>query len=294
MGSSDAIFVVGAGRVGAALATALARAGATVVGVWSRSEAGASRAGALAGVPAHHGALPVAISEATVVLVPVPDRVLSAVSGALLEGGLLRNARAVLHCAGGIPAAEALAPLRSAVPVGTFHPLVAIADPVRGAAWLSRCQVALEGDAEARAAGRDLAAVLGARAIELAAEALPLYHAAAVLASNHTVALVAAAAEVLAAAGVPAPVEALRPLLRSTVENLEALELADALTGPVRRGDVSTVERHLRVLADRAPGWVEIYRAGTIAAVRLARQLSQADPAVLDAMERLVVGPRRG
>jgi predicted short-subunit dehydrogenase-like oxidoreductase (DUF2520 family) len=284
---SEAIFVVGAGRVGAALATALARAGATVVGIWSRGEASAGRAGALAGVPAHHGALPAAIARATVVLVPVPDTVVPAVAGELLDGGLLRAARAVLHCSGGIPASQALAPLRSAVPVGTFHPLVAIADPARGAAWLSRCLVALEGEGEALAVGRGLAAVLGARAVELPAEALPLYHAAAVLASNHTVALVAAAADVLAAAGVPEPLEALRPLLRSTVENLESLELADALTGPVRRGDVATIERHLRVLAERSPELVDTYRACTIAAVRLARRLPESS-SLLDAVERAV------
>jgi predicted short-subunit dehydrogenase-like oxidoreductase (DUF2520 family) len=266
------VFVVGAGRVGTALALGLQRAGLPVVGLWTRDAVGATRVAALTGLPVHHGPFPVELASAEIVLLSVPDPVVRVVAGALLDGGLLRSAPVVLHCGGGHPAGEALGVLASAVSIGTLHPLLAIADPVRGAAWLARSIFVLEGDERACAVGRSLVEALGARHLTLPAGALRLYHAAAVMASNHGAALIAAATELLTAAGVDPSLAlpALLPLVASTLENLEALGPAEALTGPVRRGDPATVEAHLEAIAHAAPQHLALYAAGTRAAAALA------------------------
>jgi predicted short-subunit dehydrogenase-like oxidoreductase (DUF2520 family) len=92
----------------------------------------------------------------------------------------------------------------------------------------------------------DVVAALGGRAFAVADEHRAAYHAAAVIASNHLVALLGQAQRVAATAGVP--LAAYLDLVRQTVDNVAALGPAEALTGPVRRGDEATVARHLAVL----------------------------------------------
>jgi predicted short-subunit dehydrogenase-like oxidoreductase (DUF2520 family) len=98
-----------------------------------------------------------------------------------------------------------------------------------------------------------LAETLGLRPFPLADEDKPLYHAGAAMASNFLVTLHHAAARLFEESG--APPEALVPLMQRTIEN------GFVLTGPIARGDWSTVEAHLQALAERAPELVALYRA---------------------------------
>ena len=105
---------------------------------------------------------------------------------------------------------------------------------------------------------------LGLRPFRVAADQRAEYHAAATIASNHLVALLGQAARVADAAGVPA--EALLPLVRAAIDNVDALGAGDALTGPVARGDADTVARHLDALP---PDERATYRALAREALRL-------------------------
>jgi predicted short-subunit dehydrogenase-like oxidoreductase (DUF2520 family) len=116
-------------------------------------------------------------------------------------------------------------------------------------AWAA---VTAETDAAAARAGW-LAETLGLRAFPLADGDKPLYHAGAAMASNFLVTLYRAAARLLEETD--APPEALVPLMQRTIEN------GFVLTGPIARGDWSTVEAHLRALEERAPDLVPLYRA---------------------------------
>ena len=281
-------LILGAGRVGTALALGLSRAGASPMGLWTRSAVSAQRARRLTGLPCWQGALPEAAGSASLLIMAVSDPAAPAVASAFLGAGLLRSARVVLHCAGGRPAAEALAPLGPPIARGTFHPLISVADPEAGATWLSRATIALEGDERARQAGAELARLLGARTIELSGESLLAYHAAAVMASGNAVALWGAAVELIALAGLPDAkrLPALLPLISSTVENLQELGVPAALTGPVRRGDADQVAAELELLQRAAPQILPFFREATSAAVRLARRLD--DPALEPGLSRIV------
>ena len=281
--------MVGAGRVGAALAGVLARRGVELVGLWSRSESGAALASALVGRSCAHGPFPAEIGRAPLVILAVRDAVVPAVAGALLDGGLLRSARVVLHCGGGRPAAEALAPLAGCGAArGTLHPLLAVADAARAATSLGSAFFAVEGDPAARVAAQGLVREIGARSFELDAKQMTGYHAAAVLASNHPVALWAAAAELLGQAGVPQEVapQALAALARSVLDNLERLGPPAALTGPVQRGDLDTVRRHLELLEERDPALAALYRACSLATLRIADPGDEALAAIRGLLER--------
>jgi predicted short-subunit dehydrogenase-like oxidoreductase (DUF2520 family) len=269
--AAPSVFIVGLGRVGGALRHGLREAGVSCDGEDQPAPAGAPFA-------------------ADVVVLAVPDAVIATVAAALGDGGRLAATHAVLHCAGAHPAGEVLGALRGRVrALGTLHPLrsfaAAVPTPLRGVAF------GLEGDADARAAGRRLVRALGGVPVEVEAAALPLYHAAAVMASNYVVALCDAAAALLAAAAPgAAPVPALLPLVASALGALQREGLPGALTGPLARGDAATVRSHLEALAARAPELLPLYRACGLRAAEIAARQGQADPAGLAAARRALEG----
>jgi predicted short-subunit dehydrogenase-like oxidoreductase (DUF2520 family) len=215
------VGIVGRGRVGNSLAAGLRRAGYEVEGPGGRGE-----------VPA-----------ADVVLLCVPDGEIEAAAREVRDSAAL-----VGHTSGATP----LTALGTGESFG-LHPLQTIATPdtdVTGAG----CAIA--GSSE-RALGvaRELARALGMDPFELHDEQRPAYHAAASIASNYLLTLEAMAEEVAAGAGI-APVEARRllgPLVRQTVENWVERGPADALTGPVARGDEETVARQRAAVEAACP-----------------------------------------
>ena len=203
----------------------------------------------------------------------VPDRAVSQVAQALAAAET--TPAAVVHLSGAL----GLAPLQPLIArgrqVGSFHPLQSFAGEQPAAAFKD-IVVAIDGSSEAlRRELEEIAVALGARAWYVPDEARDLYHAAAVMAANYLVALAAEAVEVLEAAHWSRE-EALRgllPLMTGVLGNLRQTGLPRALTGPIRRGDVETVQRNLRALDALAePGPARAYRILGLAALDLARE----------------------
>lgn len=187
----------------------------------------------------------------TALLLAVPDRALSEVAYEIAMTGHAPAGCAALHLSGAL-SADVLAPLHAAgYSVGSLHPLRSLADPWAGADLLAGATFGLSGEPGAVAAGRRIAAALGGRPILVGPRERPLYHAAAVEASNYLVTLFASGLELMGQAGVSeadaAP--ALLDLMRGTLDNLEHLGASAALTGPIARGDVETVRLHLSRLS---------------------------------------------
>lgn len=182
-------------------------------------------------------------ADAELVLLAVPDAAIPEVAQRVPIGPW------VAHVSGATPLA-ALEPHRRRFSV---HPLQTLSRE-RGPEQLDGAWAAItfETDAAGAMAGW-LAETLGLRPFPLADADKPLYHAGAAMASNFLVTLYRAAARLMDETG--APPEALVPLMRRTIEN------GFVLTGPIARGDWSTVEAHLRALEDRAPDLVPLYRA---------------------------------
>jgi predicted short-subunit dehydrogenase-like oxidoreductase (DUF2520 family) len=237
------VAIIGAGRAGRALALALTRA-ALPVRVCVR------RATTLpAPLECNLGPWDEVLAATDIALLAVPDDAIGDVASAIREAPL--GDVVVLHCSG-LRDRRALAVLEGrARGLGSFHPLQTLAGDSDAAGRLHASFAVLEGDSEAVAAGRELAAALGMEALVLDAAQKPRYHAAAVLVSNYTVTLAAVGAKLAREAGVPAEAASriFLPLLAGTVRNLELLGPASALTGPIRRGDVGTIEAHLATLS---------------------------------------------
>lgn len=191
--------------------------------------------------------------DTTVVFLTVPDDVLPEMAHALAGHGDAPKGCAAFHCSGAL-STDVLAPLHArGYDVGSLHPLQAIAHPVTGADRLPGSGFAVSGGREASAAGRRVVASLGGVPLAIPVNRRPLYHAAAVTASNHLTALLAMAGRLLVQAGVPEDeaLAALVPLARGTLENVAEMGVGPSLTGPVQRGDVETVLLHLRAMEPR-------------------------------------------
>jgi len=271
------VAVIGAGRVGTAMAVLLRRAGHRIVAV-SGTDATRERAERhLPDVPAVSNRE--AAREATLVLIGTPDATIEPVAGELARAGALREGVAVAHFSG----ATGLDALEAARAVGattmSIHPLQTCPDVEASIARIPGSAFAVTGlTEEGYALGERLARDVGGRPFRLDDAMKPLYHAAAVLASNDLVVLASLAESMAAAAGVPDPPAAFMPLQRATLDNIEVFGPAGALTGPVVRGDAATVERNLEAVHRHIPEAMPVYVALADVALDLAERSGRLGP----------------
>lgn len=189
----------------------------------------------------------------TAVFLSVPDESLPEMATALAELGEAPGGTAAFHLSGAL-GTDPLAPLHAGgYAVGSLHPFQTVAHPVTGAGLLPGSYFAVSGEPQALSVARRLLNALGSPALTVPVSRRPLYHVAGVFASNYVLALLATAARLLGRAGVSEEeaLQALLPLTRGALENLENLGPEQALTGPLARGDTETVELHLRSLDRR-------------------------------------------
>jgi predicted short-subunit dehydrogenase-like oxidoreductase (DUF2520 family) len=219
--------IVGAGRLGTALTAALEAGGIAVRGPLGRHTD---------------------VSDATAVLLCVPDGEIATAASAIAPGPL------VGHCSG-ITALDALAPHEGF----SLHPLMTVPAGA-GTEVFAGAGCAIDGTTpRALAAAEALAGALKLRATRVADGDRAAYHAAASIASNFLVTLEGAAERLAATAGVER--ELLAPLVRAAVENWAARGAHDALTGPIARGDEQTVARQRAAVAERAPDLLPLFDA---------------------------------
>jgi predicted short-subunit dehydrogenase-like oxidoreductase (DUF2520 family) len=270
------IGFVGAGAVGTALGVAASRAGWPVAAVASRDRGRRERFVAL--VPgARAFDVPSELAEEVDLLfLTVPDDSVGGVAAQLR----LYAGQGVVHTSGALPA-SVLDPARGAGTLAaSFHPLVAFADVDRSVAALRGATVAVEGDEPLVELLAELATAIGAQPVRLPPGGKAAYHAAAVLAAGGFIGLLDAIAEVGRGAGLDerGSLAIYAPLIRQSLANAESLGIAEALTGPLLRGDVETVRMHLATLRRLAPGAVELYRAVAYREVRIAETRERLNP----------------
>lgn len=252
-GNSLRTVVVGAGRAGGSFVRALTRVGWPVEEIHHGQLTSIDETSLTAAGDRSASTSPEASRAVELVLLCVPDRAVQRVAAALPRS----DARVVAHCAGSL----GLEVLGDHPRVASVHPLVSLPDAEVGADRLVGAWFAVSGD---EAVGEVVAALDGTP-VSVASEKRSAYHAAAAVASNHLVALLAEVERVAAIAGVP--LDAYLGLVRGTVDNVAALGVHEALTGPAARGDWETVRAHLDAIG---PSERDEYLAGLASAARLA------------------------
>ena len=255
------VAIVGPGKVGCALGRRIHGRGFRVVAVAGRTLASARQGTRSIGAGRASGSPLVAARMADVVLITTADRSIAVVCERIAAGRGFHAGQAVFHCSGAF-GPELLAPAREAgAAAGALHPLQSFASAEQALRRLRGTFFTFEGDAAAVPAARRIVRAAGGRFLPIAPESRALYHAASCVLSNYLVALADLGLEMMARAGLErgAAAKAVLPLLRGTLENLEALGAPDALTGPVARADVATVRRHLEALRGRPPQFLRLY-----------------------------------
>jgi len=302
--SKPSVMIVGAGRLGTALALGLSASGYCITALFARRLTRARLAASL--FEDGEGARPKALSIAQLgtplppvdlILITTPDDAIAPTAARLAEifnatfNATTPNApsppssrstrhrrrrqteRVVLHASGALPS-DVLAPLRECgFAVGSMHPLASISEASAGAERLRGAAYCVEGDRHAVIVARRLVRDLGGNSFSIDTRDKALYHAAAVMTSGHMVALFDAATELLARCGLSAARarHVLYPLLRGTLENLATHDdPAVALTGPFARADLAIVRRHLAALAaSAAPDAPHVYALLGLRSLRL-------------------------
>ena len=235
------------------------------------------------------GELPPWLSTVDVILLAVPDDAISGVAAALATAGLVRPAQTVLHLSGAL-GRDALAPLAPCgAALGSLHPLQSLSDPATAPQRLTGAIAAVEGDEHAVVVAAALARGLGMEPVAVPAPSKPVYHAPAVVAATFLVTLAATAQRLFVRAGLPpdGATRALTALMQGALDNVHAAGPAAALTGPVARGDVETIRRHLAALEGAD---ADLYRALS----RAALALSDLDAERRQAVARVLDGAGSG
>jgi len=282
---------IGAGTVGTALAIRLSARGYPVVAAASRTYASAVKlARSIPGCQALTSLQGVA-DVADLVFITTPDDAIGQVVGRMRW----RQGQSVVHCSGA-DSTEVLEPARVlGARVGAFHPLQTFAGVQQAIDNLTGSTFAVEAEEPLRSTLKGMAEALEGHWIELKANDKVLYHASAVIACNYLVTLVKLATDLWQNFGVPREeaVKSLMPLLQGTLNNLETIGIPDALTGPIARGDVGTVRKHLDALDQSAPSVVTTYRELGLQTVAVALAKGKIDEARAKEMRTLLDQARK-
>jgi predicted short-subunit dehydrogenase-like oxidoreductase (DUF2520 family) len=254
------VAVIGPGRVGTLLAVALRRGGHRLVAVGGGGETAREElCRALPG--ARSFARPAdAAARAELVVLCVPDDALEAVVTDLAVAEAVGEGQRVVHVAG----SKGLAPLRRAGLAGAglaaCHPAMTVPTGSRDPDLLVGTAWAVTTQPQDRAWAHELVLDLGGDPHDVPDSARALYHAGLVVAANATGAVVSVARRLLLGAQIPDPSVFLGPLVEASVANVLS-HGADALTGPVVRGDVGTLRGHLDELERDLPELADVYRS---------------------------------
>jgi predicted short-subunit dehydrogenase-like oxidoreductase (DUF2520 family) len=262
------IAIVGAGNLASALAVALRVAGYTIDQIVSREQAGSLRRARKLAREVGASAL-VALQarlDAGIVWFCVPDREIASAAESLKSAAAWKG-KVALHSSGVLAGDELFVLRKSGAAVASVHPMMTF---VRGSRpSLAEVPFAIEGDSKAARAARAVVRDLGGRPFTIRKAQKQLYHAWGMFASPLLTALLAVGEDVGIAAGLNrrAARERMLPILQQTLANYARLGAPESFSGPIARGDLTTVETHLRILR-RVQGVREVYVALARAALR--------------------------
>ena len=280
------VGVIGAGRVGAVLGAALARAGHQVVGVTAVSDLSRLRAEALLpGVPVVD--VPTVVQGVELVLVAVPDDAMGPLIASLAANGHVTAGQFWAHPSG----RHGIDVLRPAIDAGAgavaIHPVMTFTGTSVDLARLADCPFGVTASPGLRPVAEALVVEMGGDPVWVPDEHRATYHAALSYGANYLITLVAQSLELLHAAGIEAPQRLIAPLLSASLDN--ALRLGDqALTGPVMRGDADSVAAHLQAIelvsAEAALGYRALARLTADRAVEAGLLSSRDAESLLDVL----------
>jgi predicted short-subunit dehydrogenase-like oxidoreductase (DUF2520 family) len=272
------IAIIGAGTVGSVLGRILVENRHRITAVVSRTVSSARRCGRFLSCRTVSSSIDVIPQKTQVIMITTPHGAVENVVRALADrAGVSWKGVAVCH-ASGMLTADVLAPLRAVgATVFSFHPLQTfprdfpprkIVPSARGIVY------GVDGPPEGLRMARRLARALEGRVLLVPPELRAFYHAACVVASNHLTVLLGILGAFYEdiAPGRRDVLDTFSPILQATIENVRRTSPSQALTGPVARGGVDTLEGHFEAMTRHAPALIPYYARMTLETVRLAME----------------------
>jgi predicted short-subunit dehydrogenase-like oxidoreductase (DUF2520 family) len=256
----ETVSIVGAGRVGRALGRRLHELGWHIGAVTGRSISTARAAVRTIGAGQPLDALTHQVLNSRIILITTPDGAIEGVAKNLAHrSGKEWSGKVVLHTSGSLDSSvlQPLAALGAAT--GSMHPMQTFSS--QNFPDLAKCIFGIDGSPTALQVARKMIRQMGGVAVRLSGTNKAAYHAAGSFACVYVLALMETATRLLMKQGFKRrqAMRALLPLTRQTLDNFESVGPLAAWTGPLSRGDFSTIERHVKALANCEPQYLEAY-----------------------------------
>ncbi len=243
------IVIIGCGKLGGVLSKNLRRAEYKNINFVSKTEKSAEKASKFS-KSKNYGTDPLKFTKsADIVFITTPDGVIEEVCKKISFKNGFKKDSFVFHCSGSLPSTILSSAKKCGAYTGSIHPLQSFSGKTETENPFSGIVMAIEGEDPAIKIMEQIAKRLKVGlCLSIKTEAKTMYHAAAVVASNYLVTLVDFALELLGAAGISQEkgFDVLKPLIYGTLANIESDGTVKALTGPISRGDVSTIKTHLK------------------------------------------------
>ncbi|MBU1050144.1 DUF2520 domain-containing protein [Candidatus Bipolaricaulota bacterium] len=292
-GSHPTLGFIGIGTVGTALVEAFAQNGYRIVALFDRKPASSEALAKRLSSDVLDADSPQQVADqADVTFLTVSDDAIVSVADSVQWSA--RNG--VVHCNGAASIDLLQRAQRQGAMVGALHPLQSFANVAQARKNIPGSAFAIEAStAEFEQVLHDMVDALGGTPLSLHGSKV-LYHASAVMASNYLVTLLELASGLWEHLGISQAegLKALLPLVRGTVENLEAIGLPAALTGPIARGDVGTVKRHVIALGEVAPELLSLYKQLARHTLPIALAKGTIDSEVVERLDAALKEPRGG
>jgi len=259
--SMDKIAVIGLGKVGTTFAHLLQKAGYGIVALFDTDAAASDRA--LTYVDAAVFPDPAsAASAADTVIIATNDDAIEYISRNIAAAGAITSGMKIIHTSGAGSLDLLSAARQRGASVGCLHPIQTFSDIDGAITNVPGSVFGIVADEDIKSWLGDMAGAMGGHPVFISDGDKPLYHAAAVFASNYLVTLIHAAVALYSSLGMSEDeaLTAIRPLIAGTVRNIEENGPVRALTGPIARGDIGTVRRHLASLTGDASRLLPLYR----------------------------------
>ena len=268
------ISIIGPGRVGCAIGRLLREKRYRIAAVAGGDAERLRKALEFIGAGKAVRSPAAAAKAANVIFLTTPDRAIRAVCDEIAAAKGFKRGSVVFHCSGAHDASLLASARERKAAVAALHPLQSFASPQEAVRRMKGTWFTFEGDEAAAPVAEALVGALGGHMVRTPPKDRALYHAASCVLSNYLVSIADLGVNMMQLCGLPRSeaVRAVQPLLHGTVENIASLGVPDALTGPIARGDVETVERHLRALNSLPRDIRHLYAELGLYTVRIAQR----------------------
>lgn len=255
------VSIIGAGVVGTAIGYLLKQVGYSIVGIASKTIESARKAKEFIGSGITSTDLGATAKKADIVFITTSDRAIEVACNKIASDKGFKRGTVVFHTCGALSSEVLRSARNNGAKTASLHPLQSLANVNEAVKNLHGSYFCIEGDEDALIVAREIIAALKGKEITLRVDKKPLYHAGASVASNFLVATVGFGLELFEAAGINRQdaLNALMPLIKGTVKNIEAIGIPLALTGPISRGDTTVVEDHLKAISKEKNGLINLY-----------------------------------